>query len=121
MAYLRFVTNWTTYDGHQGCGLLVAACDLRDQFLMQGADFFELCEQVDWFTENLDIPPMLGDPSLGATESWFLAKAHEHVLRAQALTTLLERAAVKTTIHERSRLHNVVYQDSYQALISHSK
>ena len=116
MAYIRFVTNWTTHDDHQECGLLAAACDIRDQFLMQGSDFFELCEQVDWFTENLDIPPMLGDPSFGKTESWFLAEAHDHILRAQSLAALLERAIVQTTVHKRKILDNVVYRDAHQIL-----
>lgn len=117
MAYVRFITDWTTFDGHQKCGLFTAACDVRDQFLIEGADFYHLCERVDWFTENMDIPPMLGDPLLGKTESWFHESAHEHIARAHLIALLLDIINIKTTIYKTTILDNLIYQDEHQVLV----
>lgn len=61
---------------------------------------------------------MLGELSIERTESWFLAEAKEHVLRAQNLASLLERAGVRTSVLRRDRLDHFIYEDAYQVLVT---
>ena len=117
--YLRFVVpNQQNEIEQQTPGVLAFSCELRDSFAFSGEEFIELCKCIDWFVDNLEIPPMYEDPALGQTTSWFKATAGDHLLRIETLVEFLRSHGIPVDCITSNQPGKVLFEDLYQILVS---
>lgn len=98
--FIRFIVKYFNKQiGREETGIFRAADYVRDFSEIDAAEKENLQKLIEWFDENLPVPEFYDDPTERTEEQhtyfWFKEGATEFLNRMDALSTILERNAVK--------------------------
>jgi hypothetical protein len=75
-----------------------------------------LSETLDWFSENLPIPPCYGSTRNPRAVCWFRPDAGEPLTRMWRLVSYLESAGIAVQLHKTRDPGRRIYSDQYQVV-----
>jgi len=118
--YIRFSNPTISATSKSARGFFQYAFDLIESsdapsYILEGIQ-----EEIDWFTKNLDEPPLDCDPCFEEFSpraiSWFKPSAIEHIKHTWDLVNYLEEAGVKITMVKSKNPGAVIWEDDHQVL-----
>ena len=110
--YLRFATIRIDGDSHKPQGVFKAAYVLLDSGELDRVEWKRLRELLDWFGENLPVPPDEFDARRAVF--WFKSTARENITRVWELVGILRMYGYHVTVYKCRRLGNVCFRDKFQ-------
>lgn len=110
--YLRFVSKTMDEDSHRPRGLFTEAYALLDSGDLNEVDWSRLRSELDWFKENLPVPPE--NFKTGRAVFWFRQDARECIQRIWEMVYLLRNHGIHVSYLTCRHLHNRIYSDDLQ-------
>lgn len=110
--YIRFETELPLARNRARLGVFRAAGMLEDKIEMPDYTQELLRETLDWFNENLKVPPL--SSYRGKSVFWFRTDADELLERVWELVALLKHEGMFVTPRTTSRPGQITYSDRFQ-------
>jgi hypothetical protein len=110
--FLRFTITQIDEDSRKPQGIFVAAISLLDSGDLDSVEYERLQELLDWFDENLPLPPK--DFYASRAVFWFKSEAHENIKRVWGLVHMLRAHGYHIEVYKCRHLANISYEDELQ-------
>lgn len=110
--YLRFTTLKIDEDSKKPRGVFIAAYELLDSGDLSAAEWKHLRDILDWYKENLPVPPKNFEASRAIF--WFSSSAAENIRRMWDLVAILRAHNIYVNVYKCRHLANISYRDELQ-------
>ena len=114
--YLRFVTLGKDTDSKHKKGLITYAYDLRDDGELDRYELETINRIIDWFKENVKIPPILNRADSNRCLSWFKSEAEQPIKYMWELYYLLQSKGVAVEVLKEEIIGEIKYEDKWQVI-----
>lgn len=116
--YIRFITSFTNAYGERETGFFQAVGYLRRTSSIESADLDELHTLLDWFCDHLPPPDQFtkrrNHKESGTAISWYRDTAKEYIANMYAMSKILEKYGILSSVVKREDPGYIVYEDDIQ-------
>ena len=116
--FIRFITSFKNSSGERETGFFQAVGYLRRTSSIESVDLDELHALLDWFCDHLPPPDQFtkrrNNKETGTALSWYRDTAKEYIAKMYALSTILEKYGILSSVVKREDPGYIVYEDEIQ-------
>ena len=114
--YLRFIGLNKDSDSKQKQGLITIAYDLRDEGEFDQFELDSVNRIINWFKDNLKVPPLLERQDSNRCIAWFKSEAEEPLKQIWELYYLLQNKGVAVEVLKEKNIGDIRYEDEWQVI-----